>query len=135
MGRCVRDARRQPRPQPGDGGACVGSAAPQRCADHDGRPGLGRYPIARERKDRHARVEIGDERLEGAVEKAHDPAPIPSPDRVPRGEVYKKLWCPLPLGTVRLAPGQRRLVLRAVEIPGPQAPDIKAVQLRWLGDA
>ena len=61
--------------------------------------------------------------------------PIPSPDRVPRGEVYKKLWCPLPLGTVRLAPGQRRLVLRAVEIPGPQAPDIKAVQLRWLGDA
>jgi len=79
-------------------------------------------------------VEIGGRRLAGTVEKVHDPKPIPSPDRVPRGEVYEKLWAPLPLGTVRLDRGETRLVLRMLAIPGRQACDIKAVQLRRIDD-
>ena len=36
------------------------------------------------------RVEVGGKTLTAVVEKAHNPDPIPSPDRVPRGEVYEK---------------------------------------------
>jgi len=78
------------------------------------------------------RVEIGGRHLTGTVEKVHDPKPIPSPDRVPRGEVYEKTWAPLTLGVVRLDRGETRLVLRALAIPGRQACDIKAVQLRRI---
>jgi hypothetical protein len=81
------------------------------------------------------RVEVGGERVEGTVERVHDPAPIPSPDRVSRGEVYEKVWMPLSLGVVRLDPGETRLVLRALEIPGARACDIKAVRLRRLDEA
>jgi len=76
------------------------------------------------------RVEIGGKSLETVVSKAHDPEPIPSPDRVPRGEVYEKVWAPLTLGSVELAKGRTRLVVKALEIPGKQAFDLKAVQLR-----
>jgi arylsulfatase A len=75
------------------------------------------------------RVEIGGKTLTGTVEKEHNPDPIPSPDRVPRGEVYEKVWAPLVLGTVDLDAGETRFVLRALEIPGRQACDIKAVRL------
>jgi len=75
------------------------------------------------------RVEIGGKMLTGTVEKEHNPDPIPSPDRVPRGEVYEKVWAPLVLGTVDLDAGETRFVLRALEIPGRQACDIKAVRL------
>ena len=78
------------------------------------------------------RVEAAGEAVEAVVEKAHDPAPIPSPDRVPRGEVYEKQWKPLVLGTFRLSEGPTRLTVRAVEIPGAQACDIKAIRLRRL---
>jgi len=78
------------------------------------------------------RVEIGGASLEGVVSKAHDPDPIPSPDRVPRGEVYEKIWAPLILGSVELAKGRTRLAVKAVEIPGQQAFDLKAVQLRRI---
>jgi arylsulfatase A len=64
------------------------------------------------------------------VDKAHDPEPIPSPDRVPRGEVYENVWAELKLGTLALAPTTTRLVLRALAIPNGQACDIKAVKLR-----
>jgi len=76
------------------------------------------------------RVEIGDRAVEGTVKIAHDPEPIPSPDRVERKEVYEKVWAPLTLGTLDLDPAQGRLILRVVDIPGHRAPDIKAVKLR-----
>ena len=78
------------------------------------------------------RVEIGGKSLDGMVSKAHDPDPIPSPDRVPRGEVYEKIWAPLTLGSVELAKGRTRLAVKAVEIMGQQAFDLKAVRLRRL---
>ena len=78
------------------------------------------------------RVEVADRTLEGVVDKPHDPEPIPSPDRVARGEAYEKVWAPLTLGSVELPEGQAKLVIRALKIAGKQAPDIKAVQLRRM---
>jgi arylsulfatase A len=78
-------------------------------------------------------VEVAGTHLAGTVDRAHDPEPIPSPDRVPRGEVYEKVWASLALGALELEKGPTRLVLRAVEIPARQACDIKAVQVRRVG--
>ena len=77
-------------------------------------------------------VQIASERLEGIVEKAHDPAPVPSPDRVKRKEVYEKIWAPLTLGTVRLEKRQTRLYVKALNIPANSALDLKAVRIRQL---
>jgi hypothetical protein len=76
------------------------------------------------------RVELGGRTVEGTVREAHDPETIHSPDRVARNEVYEKVWAKLLLGTVELTTGGPRLILRALDIPGHQAADIKAVQLR-----
>lgn len=88
------------------------------------------YVCPKENVGTKVRVQAGGKRLEGVVSKAHDPEPIRSPDRVPRGEVYEKVWAPLTLGVVKLAKGRTKLVVRAVEIPGRMAFDLKAVQLR-----
>jgi len=88
------------------------------------------YVCAKEDVCVKLRVEIGGKSLEGKVGRAHDPDPIASPDRVPRGEVYEKVWAPLTLGTIELSKGRTRLAVRAVEIPGSRAFDLKAVQLR-----
>lgn len=88
------------------------------------------YVCAKENVGAKVQVEVGGKRLQAVVSKAHDPDPIPSPDRVPRGEVYEKIWAPLILGTFRLSKGRTRLVVRAVEIPGRMALDLKAAQLR-----
>ncbi len=79
------------------------------------------------------RIELGGQAVEAIVGQAHDPAPIASPDRVPRGEVYEKNWATLPLGELNLKPGPTRLMLRMAQIPGPQACDIKAVRIQRLG--
>lgn len=72
---------------------------------------------------------IGDQFLEGAVTEAFDPEPLPSPDRVPRKEVYEKNWKTLPMGAMRLVKGKYRLELHAFAIPGDQAMDVKAVRI------
>jgi arylsulfatase A len=94
----------------------------------------GRYEVtllytAREAGAR-VRLEAGGRSLEGAVEKAHDPAPLPSPDRVPRGEVYEKEWATLPLGALDLEAGRASFQLRALARPGASVMDLKAVRVR-----
>jgi arylsulfatase A-like enzyme len=78
------------------------------------------------------RVETSGKTLEGVVNKVHNPAPLSSPDRVPRGEVYEKIWAPLTLGSVELSKGRTKLVVRAMEIPGERAFDLKAVRMRRI---
>ena len=60
----------------------------------------------------------------------HDPEPIPSPDRAPRGEVFEKQWTPLTLGEVSLEKGCAKLTVTAPEIPGAHAMDLKSVEVR-----
>ena len=77
------------------------------------------------------RVEAGGVHAEATIRKAHDPEPLPSPDRVPRIEVYEKVWAPLELGTLRLEEGATRLTVRTAA-PLQEPLELKAVRLRRL---
>ena len=90
------------------------------------------YICSKENVGVKVRVETSGKMLEGVVNKVHNPVPLPSPDRVPRGEVYEKIWAPLTLGEVELSKGRTKLVVRAVEIPGERAFDLKAVRMRRI---
>ncbi len=91
------------------------------------------YACAKAHLGTRLRVEVAGQAAEAIVDHVHDPEPISSPDRVPRGEVYEKTWAPLAVGTVELNPAETRLIVRVLEIPSGQACDIKAVRLRLLG--
>jgi arylsulfatase A len=75
-------------------------------------------------------VSIGDATTKTTLTVAHDPDPLPSPDRVPRQEVYEKIWAPLEFPPIELSAGEQDLIVRATGIPGSQAMDLKAVILR-----
>jgi len=77
-------------------------------------------------------VEVDGERVEGVIEKAHDLDPVPSPDRVPRSEVYERIWAPLTLGSLALRKGRTRLYVKALTKPGKAVMDLKALRVRRL---
>ncbi len=86
--------------------------------------------------------QVGDQKTQGTVLVAHDPEPIPSPDRLPRGrrnkdghwtgEAFEKEWMTLKLGTLKLPQGEHQLTLRATEVPGLGVLDLKGVILRRI---
>jgi arylsulfatase A len=78
------------------------------------------------------RVEAAAQAVEGVVGQAHDPEPVASPDRVPRGEVYEKVWAPLTLGALDLPAGRSRLNVKALSKPGESVMELKAVRLSRL---
>ena len=88
--------------------------------------------------DAGSRIELSfnDSRLQGIVSEAHDPPLLGAEnDRVPRqGESYVKNFKPLKLGTIGLKKGRGLLTLRALEIPGKQVMDVRAVYLRLVQD-
>jgi arylsulfatase A len=90
------------------------------------------YVCAKENVGARVRVEIGGNSLEGVVSRAHNPEPIPSPDRVRRIEVYEKVWAPLSMGTMELKKCRSRLMVRALTRPGEKVMDLKAVQVRRI---
>ncbi|MFC1563162.1 arylsulfatase, partial [candidate division KSB1 bacterium] len=90
------------------------------------------YICSKENVGVKVRVEVGGRDLKGVVKISHDPDPIHSPDRVPRIEVYEKIWAPLTLGTVELNKGITKLIVKVLEIPGNKAFDLKAVKLRRI---
>jgi arylsulfatase A len=75
------------------------------------------------------RVEVGGESLELKVDKPFLPVTIPSPDRIDRKEAPDRTWGSLHAGTVRLAKGKTQLKIRALQIPGAEALELKAVHL------
>ena len=75
------------------------------------------------------RVEAAGDSLGFQVAKAFLPETIPSPDRVGRKEVPERTWGNLMVGTLRLAKGNTVLRVRALEIPGDEALELKAVHL------
>lgn len=75
-------------------------------------------------------LEAGGKTARAIVDKAHGGPKVPSPDRVPRGEVYEMVWGELGMGTLDLPRGKTRLVLRADVVGGSQVMELKAVRLR-----
>ena len=75
-------------------------------------------------------VSAAGQTIRQTLRKAFDPADRPSPDRVPRKEVYEKPWSLLKLGTIRLPQGNQQFVLRASRVPLETVADVKAILLR-----
>jgi arylsulfatase A len=78
------------------------------------------------------RVQVGDRFIDGMVDKPHDPASFPSPDRVKRIEVYEKEWAPLELGEIDLDKGRTRLSVKALSKPGRKVTSLKQVHLERI---
>ncbi len=77
-------------------------------------------------------LDVQNQHMDALVPEAYDPEPIPSPDRVPRGEIYEKVWGNLCTGTVRLTPGRSRLELRLIEKMGEGGIDLKGVKVEKI---
>lgn len=85
-----------------------------------------------------SRIELsfGTERIEARVDQPYDPPLVGAEhDRVPRkdGESYVKDFRPMRLGTLKLQPGRGLLTLKALEIPGKQAMEVRYVTLTRRG--
>jgi arylsulfatase A len=61
--------------------------------------------------------------------KAHDPAYLPSPDRIQRIEVYEKEWASLDMGELKFNSGNQRIVLSAQTIANDMVGEIKGLKL------
>ena len=92
------------------------------------------YTCAKENIGSTVELSFQGSRIQGRVSEPHDP-PLRGAenDRVPRGgESYVKDFKPLRLGTVQLHKGRGTLTLRAIEVPGKQVMDVRAVMLTLL---
>ncbi len=89
-----------------------------------------RYACAEDDVGSDILLEIGGKSITGTVSPSHKPEALPSPDRVPRKEVYEKSWGQLNLGTLLLRTGKTRLAVKARNIPGKRVMDLKSVIVR-----
>ena len=82
-------------------------------------------------------IEIGSQRRQTRLATAHDPQGPPDQPAGRRrvatsGPVWIKPWAPLTFPPLTLEKGPARLVVRALEIPGTQAMELKAARVRWM---
>ena len=79
-------------------------------------------------------LSFGSSAVRARVAEPHDPPLLGAEhDRCDRGgESFVKEFKPLVLGELALAKGRGELTLRAVEVPGSQVMDVRAVMLRLL---
>jgi len=95
------------------------------------------YTCAPGNEGAELQLALGDASVKGTVTEIHDP-PLygKENDRVQRGsESYVKDFKAFRLGTVELHSGRGELVLRALQIPGKSAVDVRAVTLRLMNTA
>jgi arylsulfatase A-like enzyme len=72
----------------------------------------------------------GERSVRETVTTVHDPPLVGKKrDRIPRQESYVKAFRPLELGTLPLEAGRGPLVLRAPDIPGREAIDLRRIEL------
>ena len=74
-------------------------------------------------------VRAGKKTLQQTLRRSFDPPLKPSPDRIPRKEVYEKAWTWLVLGTLDLPIGNHQILLRATSVPNGQVAEVKALLL------
>ena len=71
-------------------------------------------------------LSIGDERISAVIDEAHDPPLLGAEhDRFKRVEGYVKRWREMNLGTIHLTPGEKPLVLSAIEVAGDQVAEMR----------
>ncbi|MEM1304642.1 MAG: sulfatase-like hydrolase/transferase, partial [Planctomycetota bacterium] len=89
------------------------------------------YTCSEENVGATLELAFNDARVAGRVAVAHDPPLIGAEhDRVKRGESYVKDFRRMRLGRIELEPGRGTLTLRALDIPGDQAIDLRTVLLK-----
>jgi len=77
-------------------------------------------------------IRVGHKTLQQTLQTSLDPPLKPSPDRIPRKEVYEKPWAWLGLGMLKLPGGHHRILLQASSVPHGQVADVKALLLTAL---
>ena len=88
------------------------------------------YTMAEGNAGAELSLRFRDRSVRQTVTTVHDPPLVGKKrDRIPRQESYVKDFRPLNLGTLRLETGSGPLVLRAPEIPGREAVDVRWVEL------
>ena len=97
-------------------------------------PESGRFAVslyyAVSKKDVGATVELsfGDSRVRKRIDAVNDPPMRGAEnDRVERRESYVRDFRPLALGTIDLAAGEGTLTLRAIEVPGTEASQVRTL--------
>ena len=71
-------------------------------------------------------VLVGEEAITFEITEAHDPDPIPSPDRVVRKEVYEKEWKELAIGTIKIPEGKQTLTIKGEQLTDASSFELKA---------
>ena len=71
----------------------------------------------------------GNKKLQQTLKTSFDPPLKPSPDRIPRKEVYEKSWAWLGFGKLKLLKGHQRILLQAGSVPNGQVAEVKALLL------
>lgn len=78
-------------------------------------------------------VELAGQKASVKVSEVHNPPDIPSPDRIPRKEVYARDWKRLKVGTLTVGQtGEFDLKLTGLSKPGKQFPEIKTIILKRI---
>ena len=79
------------------------------------------------------RLSIGDEKLDFKITEPNDsPLVGAEQDYFERAEGYVRNWVPMTLGTIKLTKGRDTLRLKALEIPGKQACEMRLLMFRRL---
>ena len=79
----------------------------------------------------HVKISCGANSVENEAPKAIA-IQVPSPDRVPRDEVYEMEWATFKVGTISLPKGEATLKVTATPQNGQEALDLKSVILRRM---
>ena len=88
------------------------------------------YTCRKEDVGSRIRVAVGDAKLDGVVQPAHDPPLLPSDELIPPSEHYgRKQFAELSLGTIWLSAGETELTVEVLEKPGEYVMDLKALRL------
>ena len=80
-------------------------------------------------------LQFGESQTACTIREAHDPPLVGAEqDRFVRAESYVKDFKPIAMGTFDLPARRGTLTLKAVDIPGEQAVDVRYVVLTRVGD-
>ncbi len=91
------------------------------------------YTCKEQDVDATIQLAFGDSKVESQITKANDP-PIRGMehDRYPRVESYVKDFAPMKLGTISLKEGRGMLTLKAMNIPGAEAAEVRLLLFKRI---